>query len=122
MPTVALHSTSIELACCHLIAMTDMKGILQHEWKLGPYAPNPRMDDNGLDGMTVNLSHVDMMNKAINILKREKIDPNEYRFALAHARTLSDSERTNIAIDSRFFSELISEEALNAIIGCVDME
>lgn len=131
MSTVVLPNVLLELACCHLIAMTDMKNILLHEGKLwviddnrpvAKPASGPRTNDSGLDSAKVNCSHIEMMTKAINILKRENLDPNQYRYALAKARTLSDHERTSIAISSQFFNEMVPEEALVAIVGCVDME
>lgn len=133
MSTVVLPEIAVELACCHLISVTDMKSILIHEGKMGlinddrataiPLQPRRLTEnDSGLNSVGVNCSHVEMMTKAIKILKRENVDPTEYKYALAHARTLPDSERTVIAMGSRFFTEMVPEEALIAIMGCVNME
>ncbi len=78
--------------------------------------------ESGLDGGKINCSHIGMMTKAIEILKRENVSPEEYRLALAHARTLSDSERTTIAMGSVFFTEMVPEEAMIAIMACVNLE
>lgn len=126
MSTVALPSIALELACCHLISMTDMRCILEHEGKLNvsndDRSHKMSGNESGLDSASVNCSHVGMMTKAINILKRENQDPHGYGLALAHARTLPDHERTSIAIGSQFFTEMVPEEALIAIMGCVNME
>jgi hypothetical protein len=75
-----------------------------------------QMDD---ERRAIDTSHVEMMTKAIKILQREEIDPKEYQFALAHARTLPDSEKTRIAMESEYFSEMVPEYAASALINCV---
>jgi len=140
MSTVALPEIAIELACCHLVAMTDMKMTAFTETDQGPgvkpgaqtkisVGKNIREFDilgqaavlvsKDTERIEMSTSHIDMMNRAIKILIREGIDPDLYRLALAKARTLPDHERTRMVLEGQFTEEMIPPEAFRAIINCV---
>lgn len=141
MSTVVLPDIAIELACCHLIAMTDMKDVAFKKVDQGPgVAPSGAntpisvgqniqeidileqtraLTSKDTDRIGISCSHIDMMNKAIQILKREGIDPNLYRLALAKARTIPEHEKCRIVMEGQFAEELIPAEAYRAIISCI---
>jgi hypothetical protein len=119
---------AIELACCHLIAMTDMKSTaFSKNDKINKQPTAPLNDagqvsflvDNDEERISIGVSHIEMMTKAIKILQREGVDPGLYRFALDDARALPDHKRNRIVIEGKFAEEMIPPEAFKAIINCI---
>jgi len=128
---------AIELACCHLVAMTDMKTDLfakadkLDQGKSAPIKVGKNLSEfdfsrqvavlasSDEDRMAIGCTHQEMMTKAIKILQREGYDPNLYRYALDDARALPDHERTRMVMEGQFTEEMIPPEAFKAIIGCI---
>jgi hypothetical protein len=129
---------AIELACCHLVAMTDMKTDLfakADKLDQGKSAPinvgkNIKAIDmearqvailasSDEDRVEIGCTHQAMVTKAIKILQREGVDPNLYRYALDDARALPDHERTRMVIEGEFTEEMIPPKAFKAIIACI---
>jgi hypothetical protein len=108
---------ALELACCHLIAMTDMKASAFKKYGSTDHFGDLATKDD--ERRSIDANHISMMSKAIKILQEEGSDPQFYRDAITEARALPDEERTAIAMNSPFLTKIVPEDALMSIMDCV---
>jgi len=119
-----ISSGALGMVCCHALAMGDFRDyITNHPMKT---EIQEKLLKDGISigaarntPSVIHVNHMAMMQKALEICKREKIDVSDYREAMTCARRISKDDIVDLAINSEFFEELVPEELRIGMISHV---
>lgn len=115
---------ALGMACCHTLAMGDYRDFVSNHPEVNKILEKLTKEGLSISDIrntpsSVQVNHMAMMQRALEICKREGINVGDYREAMVCVRRMAKDAVVDLAIDSEFFEELVPEELRVGIISHV---